>query len=41
MLETVLAKHCILDISKQNGKFSDVSTAFLDMKYSNKQSVAV
>jgi hypothetical protein len=44
MLETVLAKHCILDnntVSKQNGKFSDVSTEFLDMKYSNKQSAAV
>ena len=26
---------------KQNGKFSDVSTEFLDMKYSNKQSAAV
>ena len=25
---------------KQNGKFSDVSTEFLDMKYSNKQSAA-
>ena len=36
MLETVLAKHCILDNNiKQNGKFSDVSTEFWDMKYSN------
>ena len=26
---------------KQNEKFSDVSTEFLDMKYSNKQSAAV
>ena len=26
---------------KQNWKFSDVSTEFLDMKYSNKQSAAV
>ena len=26
---------------KQNGKFSDVSTEFLEMKYSNKQSATV